>query len=372
MALDTVCLRSPALAAEVAGTIEGKLDSIQRISNSTGEVFWYLTTKTLKGSHDSNISVKLVGTDAGRALRVEASIHKFLLGQNVYGNPEGFQERCGELVDRVAAELEVSLPAAGCWQTLRVDWAFAFDLGGADLVGAFFRGMRGCTFPRRKVNRYHFESFHIPGKVTTLKAYHKGPELRANGAALRKSLPPDVSRKLQELADQRLRVEVGIRSARLGRFSKCGRKSLPLVRDLVDSDFEKVYEQEVDRLLRERHEVESKIVRTHEAVAQRLKEKFGGRLCDVLYGFWARLSTQGEDGTRVDVARSTFYRRRKQLEGAGVSWKGTDVVDDRSVVDAFDGLTLKRTDPRRCTETVADALALMQPAKCASTGCVTA
>lgn len=89
-------------------------------------------------------------------------------------------------------------------------------------------------------------------------------------------------------------------------------------------------------------------VRGSRAVLLRLQLVYGQSTGLRLYGFWSSLCTLGDEVTRAQFAKTVFYRNRKLLEDAGVSWRGTDV----SVV-ANDGLlpidfSPVRTDKRLC------------------------
>lgn len=89
-------------------------------------------------------------------------------------------------------------------------------------------------------------------------------------------------------------------------------------------------------------------VRTSKAVLRRLKDVYGDTKGRLLYGFWSCLCQQGEEVTRREYPKTTYWRHRKELEGAGVSWRGSDVV-----VVANDGLLPAdfapvRSDKRLC------------------------
>jgi len=238
---------------------------------------------------------------------------------------------------------------------MRVDVAYLFDLGSPGSVRAFFRGLRGIEYPRRKVSAFSLESVHCGGTTTALKLYHKGPEFRKHGKEFRKRLAPEAGKVLQEQADRRLRSEVTIKARGLQRMYRL-RKRMPTVGQVSDEDLERVYREEMERFLRERGGG-LEVVREQEAVHQRLNKVFAAGRRDSLFGFWIQLTTNGEDDTRARNSRSTFYRRRKDLVDSGISWHGAK-VKDQARPEVLESLTVQRNDPNRCRETVDQGLAM--------------
>jgi II/X family phage/plasmid replication protein len=362
VSIDSVKVLSPALSADVVAAIKFKLDVISRTKVETGEVAWSFSTGSLAAAAGSSIHLRIYEKPEGTELAVEASVHKLALGHNVLGNADGFQARVAELIACVSRMLDLELPDAGAWSVHRVDVALLFEFESSAEVTQFFRGMRGCVFPRRKVHAYGLESIYAPGSVTSIKLYHKGPEFKANGRELRKLLHPEQSRLLQGAADRRLRVEVEIKSRRLDRIG-CARRERrrPFVREVTDAWLETTFYAELFRLLRER--VSSlPIVRRQDEVLERLRATYSRPRAERLYGLWTVLSLQGEDATREKYARSSYYRNRKLLVDAGVAWLRTDTPDAAGTPDVLAGLTLRRDDPRRCRETLDEARAMLEAA----------
>jgi II/X family phage/plasmid replication protein len=350
------------LTSELLATVKPKLDRISRTKAASGTVAWEISTASLETSAQSSISVRIRESPEGPRLAVEASVHKLALGHNILGNADGFQGRVRELLATVSEKLEMSLPPVEQWMVRRVDVALVFDLGGPRQVEQFFRGMRGCIYPRRKVNQYGLESIHAPGSVAAIKLYHKGPEFQKHGREYRKRITPAAAMFLQEQADRRLRVEVELKARRLAMIPAArvaGRQ--PLVCEVTDEILERMFEAELDVLMRERLSGLA-IVRRQEEVHARLRELFKRPKADSLLGFWTLMTTQGEDAIRSKFPKSTFYRQRKQLVGAGVAWQRTDAPDAEGEPSPMEGLTLCRSDPRRCAETIEEARAMVAAA----------
>ena len=96
-----------------------------------------------------------------------------------------------------------------------------------------------------------------------------------------------------------------------------------------------------------------KVVRSSLAVRDRLEARFSPELAGLLHGFWLGLATHGEDDMKTRSTRATFYRRRKQLVDAGVSWLATDMqlIERQGQMLPAD-FSPVRANARRCTSLV--------------------
>lgn len=387
MPLDTIKLRSPYLPASTVARIEARGKQTSRVDLGTGEVEFEFIRTPLAGSYDSRISILPMHEDSrkGKSGRiewhpsepyvyVECSLAKVFFGQNIYGGPENLQEASQALIRLLEDALQVKLPKAALWRVYRVDWAENYRLP-FEQIQAFFSGIYTVSFPRRRVQKYSDTAVYIPGTTTTIKLYHKGPEFAEHDKArlYRHFLVEGITRfgrkrnrhapesyaarkvaALQRLANRRLRVEVEVHAEKLDYEFSCK----PYVRDVPDDFFRKLHDSEIKRLFREgASDVE--LVRTSEAVQKRLTDEHGQARGNLLYGFWAVLSTRGEDAVRCSYTRATFYRNRRHLEKSGVSWHQTDNrLVDRSTVQPSNFSPI-RSDPRRCTAQVRETPAFL-------------
>lgn len=371
---DTVRLKSPQILPITAKLIERQCVMRQGIDLSTGEQLYQLYNGDLLGSWDARISIvpkyeDYVVDSKGTPrlspcppyLVLEASLHKVLLGHNVYGGPTDFQKACDDLVQLVSRLLAIQLPSARRWTVQRVDVAQVFDLP-KGAVQEFFDGIHLLNFPRRQKGASKYKTaVHFAGKTTTVKLYHKGSEFHIHDRNRLKqffkllflsqdredlSIPEKVEKKisaLQRLADRRLRCEVGIHSAKL----VYDLKKEPLVSELTDDYLNATYDKEIEKLLREGKQGMT-TARTTDTVISRLQNTYGHTNGTRLFGFWSMMTMKGDEYTKTKYTRPTFYRNRKLLEDAGVSWRNTDVV-----VVANDSLLPRdfapvRTDSRLC------------------------
>lgn len=319
----------------------------------TGESKYRIFIGELEGSWDSRISVLpknedwVIGKNGKPELHpcepyllVEASVHKAFYGHNVYGGPTDFQKTCSDFVVLLEELLEIELPPARQWTVHRVDVALVYRLS-KPACKEFFDGVQLMSFPRRKRGSAKYDmAVYFAGKTTTVKFYHKGTEFQVHERSRLRKYFTDlfkylygyndkenfarVERKinaLQRLADSRLRVEVEIHS---DKFQYDFEKN-PRVDEVTDAYLQLVYDKEVEKLLREGKQAMD-TVRESRAVLRRLKNVYGESAGSRLYGFWSSLCTLGDEVTREQFAKTVFYRNRKCLEDAGVSWRGTDVV----------------------------------------------
>lgn len=367
--LDTVKLASPYLAEDVALRIEGQLKLRQAVDLPTGEVDYTFISGQLDGSYDHRIALQVsrerwvntyVRQQRGRSynvtelvpcppyLQAEASVHKAMLGHNVTGGPCDVRAALRWFVAFIGGQVGEPLPDADRWQVRRLDWAEAFDLGDFAAVEEFIRGLSGAAYPKRKPARFGAESIMFPGGTTTIKAYHKGPEFaKHDHKRLHRSTlaPRGLAQQLQEAANSVLRLEVGIKARKLDADHG---GTPPLVGQISEMYCMDLYTRETARMLREGQQ-DMETVRTYEAVERALRQHYSPRQAAALLGTWMRLSALGEAELKKRLAHNTFYRHRRQLVAAGVSWHGSDValVDRFTHIPAGFSPTLR--DPRRVT-----------------------
>lgn len=374
MAYDTIKLKSPYMDESIVRAIEQQCVLRSGIDLATGSLLYELHSGELLGSWDSRIAVRPMYEDwvidkNGRPrlspsepyITVECSVHKAMFGHNVYGGPTNFREACSFLVDLLEKLLGTELPASTIWTVHRVDVAHVFALS-KPAIKEFFDSISLRNFPRRQKKAAKYDmAVYFAGKTTTVKFYHKGSEFKVHDyARLRhyfrnafacqygKNDPDNLKRAerklqaLQRLADNRLRVEVEVHS---DKFQYDFGKN-PLVQDVTDEYLEAVHDKEVERLLREGKQA-METVRTTTAVMTRLQNTYGQTSGQRLYGFWAAMCTLNENVMREQYTRATFFRNRKLLEEAGVSWRSSDITVTANDSLIFD-FTPMRVDRRFC------------------------
>ena len=360
--LDTVKLESPKLPEDVASEIE--LRCVRRSAEDlgTGELLYELTTGSLQGSWDHRVSIRLMREEwvqlekrlvvreetridaEGREKRMgrpvtlarggsvkvpcepylllEGSVHKAMLGHNVYGGPEALREPCEWLVADVGARLGVELPSASEWFLRRADWAECYELPDEAAAEDYMWGLNAVEYPRRSVTRYGRESIFAAGRTTAVKAYRKGLEFcKHDHKRLRGIMQKAELFELQHYADKVLRWEVSVKARKLDD----DHDGKPRVSEVSADYLRKLHYSEVRQLVRE-GDAEVKTVRKQKDVRDRLLEVYDQRKAGLLLGTWHQLSTLGEKETRKHIADSTFRRHKQLLRDAGVTWIGSDVL----------------------------------------------
>jgi II/X family phage/plasmid replication protein len=364
--LDTVKLRSPSFDEATAREIERLCVRRSALHMGSGEVLYELTTGQLEGSYDHKVSVRVERVEkvpierdwrnslemTGKVkpehptwikrpcepyLLVEGSVHKAMLGHNVYGGPESFQEPCEWLVADVGRRVGVELPRASEWLVRRVDWSEVYELPDYEAVEEYVWGLNSAEYPRRSVVRYGREGIMAPGRTTTVKAYHKGLEFAKHDSKRLKSvIGAKELHQLQDYANKLLRWEVETKAKKLDEKYR----EKPRVDQVSAEWLRDLHYTEVRRLVRE-GEADVKAVRKQKDVRDRLLDQYDRRKAGLLLGTWHQLATLGEHATRRVMAvprpkglhpskrhdaHRTFRRHKQLLMEAGVSWIGADVV----------------------------------------------
>lgn len=314
--IDTLKLVSPPLSAEIIAAVEAAAVYRSAVDNATGEELWSFTSGELQGSHDHRVRFNVVGD----SIKVEGSVHKLLLGHNIYGGSDDLPACAQFIISGISSRLGVVLPIAGLWTVHQIDEAGAYLFPSFEAVEGYFRALQGVSYPRRKVSRHAFQSIHVPGRLTTVKLYHKGVEFSAHD---RKRLKKVMLRQdlewLQNYANGVLRSEVSLRRRLVEDFGHW-----PLVSEISEGYAKRVHDSELARLVRE-GKAEMQTVRTFLEVKARLQEVYTPRNAHLLLGTWMQLSAMGEPETKKGMAPRTFYLHRKRLLESGCSWHSADI-----------------------------------------------
>lgn len=388
MGYDTIGIKSPYITEEASANIQNSCVRREGIDLASGEILYQITTGSLEGSYDSRISIKVDNKEweqEQRSLRtiitnpkeakyrpvpilqetkpfiyIEASVHKAMLGHNVYGGPENFQECVKWLVTKVSQLIGHDLPNYEEWEVRRVDVAEVYRLKNFEACQEWFRGLNNCTFPRREqVNRYGTSGLFINGSTSVIKFYHKGPEfIKHDRKRLKRFIGEEKLIELIGIANDIIRAEVEIKTRKL----QYDFGHVPLVKEVTDSYLHGLHDREVERMLRESKTDLTKVRRSR-AVEKRLFGMYDDRLAGILLGTWYRLSAVGEKEVKKTMTKRTFYRHRELLEKAGVSWKGTDVVIRMLELVPSD-FSPVRKDPRRLKITTEEAIEYMKKTAC--------
>jgi len=343
VAIDTVKLRSPHISHLAAKAIEEMLNTRTARENSSGKILYEIINGQLIATHDSRVAVQVMRTELVDCKKhfgfvgppveiaskpyifVEGSVHKAMLGHNVWGGPTDILGALRWFIWDVSERLGVDLPLADEWLVHRIDWAEIFNLS---LYGVqtYISSLSTAAYRNegRTVMSYGSESLMAAGRTTAIKFYSKGLEFAKHDAKkLRRLIPQEEVAELQVRANPLLRVEVGIKKPKL----EYDFGFAPTVANITQEYVCGVYDVEVGRIVKGGNR-SMETVREHDAVQRRLQEVYGEkpRLAHALYGTWCLLAVHGEIRARRELSRAMFYRHLSQLRAAGVAWHGSDLV----------------------------------------------
>lgn len=347
--IDTVLIESPELDEKTVQAIE--LFCLRRscVKIDTGDMLYEYTNGELKNSADCRISLRILRekwvytkeagkttkTTCGDYLRIECSIHKLMMGHNIYGGTSRFADSVRWLLDFIGEQLGHSLPSWELWKVCRIDTAEVYLLDSSDSVHEWFEGVQRIEYQRRKAksSKYSNTGLYFAGVSTTLKFYHKGSEYRKNDYKRLKQVKGDkIAGELLDVAQKIIRAEVEIKQRKL----KYDFKKIPYVGQITDEYILSVYDKELERVKLSFEEGVTMITRSR-AVEQYIYTNFKSNLAGTLFGTWTRLSINGEEATKKAMAKRTYQRHVKYLKDHGLSWLNTDmqIVVQRKVPADF-------------------------------------
>ena len=338
----------------------------QAIEISTGDIQYQMTTGSLDGTYDSRISIKVqdgrvldmdiihqIGIDGYERIVsvnskmeyeiiVECSLHKALIGHNVYGGTDDLIPGVAYLHDLLEDLLKFKFPFKYTeWRLMRIDLAEVYSMLSREVCFEWFKAVNNCEFPRRSVIRDGYNGFFSYGTMLGIKGYHKGTEFKKYDKKRLKSCNYEGIAELEKIAENIIRIEVEIKGRKLKELYG----DYPYICDVNIDMLYRIYDMEVYRLLKE-GKSDLNLVRKISDVRQRLYEMYSPELAGKLLGMWYDLTVSGENVVKNSNKRPTYYRNLKFLKEANISWHGTDIVqlEDSLIPKDFSPI---RTDSRR-------------------------
>lgn len=341
LAIDTIVLRSPKICDYVALQLRNNVTKRIALDVETGETLYSFTTAELDGSFDYRVRVRIADTESvytgnvveklslGTYLEVECSLHKLLLGHNVCGGSDDLYRSVAYLVAFLEYQFKVALPDFHSWELVRIDLAEIFRLPDIKVVQLYIEGLKGITYPRRKVFYYDNECVYWAGSTTTLKIYCKGLEYKKHDfKRIERFFGINNAMLLQDIADKILRVEVEFKKRKLavmfGDDLRISNINIAVLRD--------AYYAEINKILGCEKMKTDKVVRLSADVEERLFSTYSARVAKALVGTWYLLCQRGEKHTREVLSKRTFYRHIKLLRDCGVAWNGSEFQCDYTTI----------------------------------------
>ncbi len=317
----------------------------QRIDQSTGEVEFEYSNFQI--SHSWNYRViwrlsvehwvydpvlKLTVFEKGSPyLRFEFSIPKILYGHNLYScDWSDVFVACQKVRDNFNLLYEIKIPDIENWCCYRVDNCANFILSGIEEVKAYIRYLQRFDYPRRIKNNYSDTGIYFASRYYTLKVYCKGLEFKKHDAY---RFVSEIERqKLQRFANTIIRIEVenkqSLRAMReklekIGQqfFENTYKGYLSLYDTILLFDGGSEMRRIMNKFLSGN---ETKIMKTLD-VFRVLKNGLGNRSANFYYAIYMLLVTQGQNETKRQIKKATYYRALSLFRELGISIIASDV-----------------------------------------------
>ena len=347
---DTVVVKSPEIGPETVEKVLHFCRMYEGVDIFTGELLYRFTSGDLEGSYDYRIRIKVDNTEWKKEdspvpqrvetywhVVVECSLHKLLMNHNCYGGPSDIQRSIAYLVRFLEDVMYVKLPYYEEWEVKRIDVAKIYHFKDKEICKKIVSNLRNSYYTRRKPRIYD-TSVMFSGSTTSVKLYWKGPEFKKHDyKRIKKYILREVDLswnkdncdllqhklamlqkhfdKVMEKAYRIIRYECEIKSRKL---KEAFENDTVLVKDLNDEKLINIAETELFKLMREGENMD--IVRRSDLVLERLHQVYGTSQANALYSTWTKLVQFGEQMTKETVSTRTFYRHKKLLVEAGVSW----------------------------------------------------
>ncbi len=173
----------------------------------------------------SKIKARVFSREKGTKLMIEASIPKFLTGQNIVGVEELF-EPCKQLIFAILEQMGIAPTEAerrklrlGKFEMKRVDYALHCDCGTPERAAAVMAAIRSLIYARAKTpSAYGIETVYVSQHSNrwTFRIYRKDLELKKRG----RGLPANVYGRKYLLAKVKncARMELVLRAPELKRL----------------------------------------------------------------------------------------------------------------------------------------------------------
>lgn len=210
----------------VAVLIEVGHKSLRKIAQNNPNITWNGNYQLqVHSPFSATIKARVFSREKGTKLMIEASIPKFLSGQNIVGLEELF-EPCKQLIFAVLEQMRVEPTAAerrkinrGKFEVNRVDYALHCDCGTPERAAAVMAAVRSLMYAKAKdFSAYGIETVYAGQHSNrwTFRIYRKDLEIEKRG----RGLPVSVYRRDYLIAKVQncARMELVLRAPELKRL----------------------------------------------------------------------------------------------------------------------------------------------------------
>jgi len=347
---DTIVIKSSEIDMETKDKILMFCNKYEGIDLTTGDILYSFTRGELEGSYDYRIRIMVDNMEYVREetitpvkvptywhIKVECSLHKLMMNHNCYGGSRDIKKSIAYLVRFLENAMNVKLPVYYLWEVIQIDVAKAFKFKDKQICKRIMSNLKNSYYSRRKPMIFD-SSVMFSGSTTTTKFYWKGPEFEKHDyKRMNKYIAREVDisyseeygdlkrsklvfvkmhyDKVLEKAYRIIRYECSIKNRKLKELFNTERV---LVYMLNDGTLENCSNVELRKVIKEDESMN--IVRRSDLVLERLKKLYDTSLANSLYSTWCQIVQFGEEKTRNEMSRATFYRHKKILIECGVSW----------------------------------------------------
>lgn len=296
------------------------------VDNSTGELFYNITTGFLTGSYDNRLSVRVDSgvkysfSNKGYCIEIEGSLHKFLKGYNSFNGYYDLEFVCRAMIRIAELSYFVKLPDYDFWYLQRCDVAICYNLHTQENVQKYINSLSSCKYPRRCPKFFFNESLYLSGTTTTLKIYNKLLEFKKHDMLKLSKNGFNVFEYMQKIKGF-IRFECEIKKKMLKIIYGKDLKHIK-VKNVKYEDLKNVWSEEFMKVIKMvRNDLE--IVRDREKVYERLLQIYKPCKASRLYSFYCSLIVLGENNVFEKYSNPTYYRNIADLKYARIDFSQT-------------------------------------------------
>ena len=291
--------------------------------NSTGELFYNITTGFLNGSYDNRLSVRVDSgvkygfVNNGYCIEIEGSLHKYFKGYNAFNGYYDLEFMCKEMIRIAELSYFVKLPNFDDWFLQRCDIAICYNLQNQNNVVSYINSLCSCKYPRRKAKFFYNESLYLTGTTTTLKIYNKLLEFRKHDLRKLSKTDFDVFNYMKKIQGF-VRFECEIKKKMLKKYYGEELKNIRIT-SVKYEDLKKIWSEEFMKVIKMiRSDLE--VVKNRDEVYNRLCKLFKPCKANRLYSFYCSLLLEGQDKLFLKMPSTTYYRNISDLKYARIDF----------------------------------------------------
>ncbi|KNY25684.1 phage/plasmid replication protein, II/X family [Pseudobacteroides cellulosolvens] len=353
---DTIIIKSPEIDDITKDKIITFCNIYEGLNFETGEILYQFTSGELEGSYDYRIRLTVDNTDwinengipekikVPWYIKVECSLHKLMMNHNCFGGPTKIQQSVKYLIKFLENAMNVNLPPYHWWEVEKIDVSKIFVFKHHSICKKIMENLKNAYYTRRKPIIFD-TSLMFSGSTCTDKFYWKGPEFKKHDwkridKYIKRELDKSCSvvhgdynighklallkikfDKILERAMRTIRFECSIKIRKLKELYDSEKVFVYMIDDKTLESFR---DSELKKIIKEDDQMD--IVRRSDLVLEKLNELFDTRLSNSLYSMWTQMVQFGEEQTKQNYKKATFYKYKKILIESGISWT-TSVVN---------------------------------------------